>query len=96
MSAGQLFGTVRFLPVVGNMPVPKQQLREPLPDGGYGIHLFCSGCGLVQPVLSAAIADIVGEKRVSYEGMYIEVTRCEFDGSESLLGARLVPIPMDS
>ena len=96
VSASQLFGSVRLLPFVGNLPVPKIQLREPLPDGEYGVHLFCSGCGLVQPVLKPAIPAITGRTLGSYEGMYIQVERCEFDGSDHLVGARLLPIPMDS
>ena len=97
----QLFGAVRYLPLIGSLPPPLAQLRSPLPQadaraGEYGLYLFCSGCGAVQPVLKSAIAELAGETKDSYNGFYLQAERCDVDGSDELVGLRLLPVPMDS
>jgi hypothetical protein len=92
---GQLFGQVRRLPVIGNLPVPASRLRAQLPSDDYGLFFFCSGCGTVLPVLKTAVQDIAGEERDSYDGQYIATERCDLCEGQ-FQEARLAEIPMDS
>jgi hypothetical protein len=88
----QLFGSVRRLPVIGDLPVPSARLRDPLPDEDYGLFFFCSGCGTVLPVLPSAIKAIAGEEMDNYENLYIAVERCDLCHGR-FVNARLSEIP---
>ena len=89
----QLFGSVRRLPVIGNLPVPVAELLKPLPDTDYATHFFCSGCGTVLPVLKSAVVQMVGKDLLTYEHDYIAVERCDLC-NDQFVGAQFKKIPV--
>lgn len=90
--SGQLFGTIRRLPVIGDLPVPVAELFKSLPDPDYATHFFCSGCGTVLPVLKGAVVQIAGSELPAYENHYIAVERCDLC-NDHFVGAQFNKIP---